>query len=116
MFGGRAKLCHPLCALYSLDLSHGVINVEFLLTDRGIKIIDINPQPGGYYINEWMNTIAGVCTFTAEVILHSDQEYFVQPLVNSQSITGCNVLSKKELAGEIEHSQSKTRMAGRVFN
>ena len=88
-------------ALNSLDLSHGVINVEFFLTDKGIKIIDINPRPGGYYINEWMNTIAGVCSFTAEVILHSGLEYFVQPLVYSRSITGYNVLSKKELAGEI---------------
>ena len=83
-----------------LNLSHGVFNVEFIMTAHGIKIIDINQRPGGFYINEWISILTGVCTFAAQVILCSELEYFVQPLAIRQSITGENVLSK-ELAEEM---------------
>lgn len=95
--------------LLDLDLSHGVFNVEFILTTQGIKIIDINQRPGGHYINEWINIIAGVCTFMAEVILRSELEYFVEPLVNWRSITGYNVMSKEQLTKEMARYDSDTR-------
>lgn len=87
-------------ALKYLSLTHGVFNVEFILTAFGVKIIDVNPRPGGYYINEWVNAITGVCTYAAEVILQSELEYFVQPLVSGRSIVGYNVFSRNQLTKE----------------
>ena len=96
-------------ALNSLDLSHGVYSVEFIVTRQGIKVIDVNQRPGGYYINEWVNTITGVDTFAAEVVLRSELEYFVQPLASSRSIAGYNVFSEEQLAEELARYASTTK-------
>ena len=95
--------------LTNLNLSHGVFNVEFIMTAHGIKIIDINQRPGGFYINEWISILTGVCTFAAQVILCSELEYFVQPLAIGRSITGENVLSKEQLAEEKARHNSKDK-------
>lgn len=87
-------------ALNNLDLSHGVYNVEFIFTHQGIKVIDVNQRPGGYYINERINIVTGVDTFVAEVILRSELEYFIQPLASDRSIAGYNVFSEEQLTEE----------------
>lgn len=117
IMGQEAKeiICTVVRVLTNLDLSHGVFNVEFIFTAHGIKIIDVNPRPGGFYINEWVNTITGVCTFAAELILRSELEYFVQPLVNSQRITGDNVFSKKQLTKEMARHVNDSKDT-RVFH
>jgi hypothetical protein len=100
--------------LNDMDLSHGAFNIEFILNTRGIKIIDINQRPGGYYIHEWVNAIAGICIFTAEVILRSELEYFLHPLTNNRTITGYNVFSEQQLVAEATR-YSKTCGDVRIF-
>ena len=102
-------------ALKNLNLTHGVFNADFISTPHGIKIIDVNPRPGGYYLDEWINTATGVSIIVAEVILRSELEYFVQPLVVTRSIAGYNVFSKKQLAGDLARYSNMPNKDVRVY-
>ncbi len=84
--------------LLKLGLSHGVFNVEFIDTPLGPKIIDVNPRPGGYYINEYIQFLYGIDTFKAEVLLNSNIDYRCFPLITSYSLEGKAVYSHKDIA------------------
>lgn len=40
-----------------LGLKTGVFNIEFILTDSGPKVIDVNARMGGFYIRTWIKKI-----------------------------------------------------------
>ena len=77
--------------LIKLKLVNGVYNVEFIMTGLGMKIIDINPRPGGYYINEWIRKLYGIDTFKYEILSNSN-------LIISKIHNLC--LNKTEIIGE----------------
>jgi len=88
-------------ALKACNLTHGVFNVEFILSKMGIKIIDINPRPGGYYINDWIRKIFGTDTFKCEILLNSPLNNLI---INNESdslkITGKSIYHEEQLKNE----------------
>ena len=89
---------YVIYVLRILNLNHGVYNVEFFKTDNGIKIIDINPRPGGYYINDWIQKLYGINTFKYEILLNSPLEnIYIYNTTTQNSLDGTAIYNKIEL-------------------
>ena len=84
-------------SLNQLNLTHGNFNVEFMYTKLGIKIIDVNPRPAGYYNNDWIKKLYGVCTYKYEVLLNSDINDIILKYQTRDFIVGKAIYEKKEL-------------------
>ncbi|XP_018613161.1 carnosine synthase 1-like [Scleropages formosus] len=41
-------------------LVHGIFNVDMKMTERGPKVIEINPRSGGFYLPAWTKAVYGV--------------------------------------------------------
>jgi len=74
MVEGAARACRLV------GLTDGPVNVELMLTPRGVKILEINGRTGGFYIPQWVDDAFGVdlvtCAFTVacgiETFVRSD--------------------------------------------
>jgi hypothetical protein len=83
--------------LLKLGLSHGVFNVEFIDTPLGFKIIDVNPRPGGYYINAYIRYLYGIDTFKAETILNSRFPLSILPLSLRIYLEGTAIYDRQDI-------------------
>ena len=87
-------IAYHLC---KLNLTHGVFNVEFIYTNLGMKIIDINPRPSGYYNNEWIHKLYGICTFKYEILLNSCLKNIIIKNKTKDFFVGKSIYHEKEM-------------------
>jgi len=93
-----SQVARIVCKLLAkLGLTHGVYNVEFIMTSLGLKIIDVNPRPGGFYINAYISRLYGIDHFKCEVILNSRFPLVIHPLKPTHRLRGISLYSKESI-------------------
>ncbi|KAH3823487.1 hypothetical protein DPMN_125291 [Dreissena polymorpha] len=73
-------------------LSDGVFNVEFKMTARGPKLIEINGRMGGMYLRKWIRRLHGVDLAMCEFMISCDIKPFVPKFQPYERLMGVMLL------------------------
>lgn len=78
----------------------GLFNFDFIYTNQGVKIIDINPRVAGWYHELYTRKITGMCIFKIEALLHMNIRLVQHPVPSHYfTVDSLSYMDPKETEG-----------------
>lgn len=92
--------------LEAVGHNHGIGHTEIKMTDNGLRVIEINPRPGGNFIAELIEHVTGINMLDVHVCLATNIEPDLSSVENKQGSAAVKFLIPPS-KGKIKHLHDK---------